>query len=116
MPHVSVGFAARYAGIRRADALCLPYLDVMFQNLFSPLNDAERCGRVVISTMLQNEADALVEWIEYHALLGVEHFYIYDNNSRDDLRRRLQRYRLAHSSWLPHVLTLSSHLPHIFLI
>jgi len=33
-----------------------------------------------MQTMLKDEADALVEWIEYHALLGVEHFYIYDNN------------------------------------
>ena len=33
-----------------------------------------------MQTMLRDEADALVEWIEYHRLLGVEHFYIYDNN------------------------------------
>ena len=33
-----------------------------------------------MQTMLKDEADALVEGIEYHALLGVEHFYIYDNN------------------------------------
>ena len=48
--------------------------------------------------MLKDEADAVVEWIEYHRLLGVEHFYIYDNNSRDGLRRRLQRYRRVHSA------------------
>jgi hypothetical protein len=46
-----------------------------------------------MQTMLRDEADAIVEWIEYHALLGVEHFYVYDNNSRDGLRQRLQRYR-----------------------
>ena len=40
---------------------------------------SHRC-RVVMQTMLRDEADALVEWIEYHRLLGVEHFYIYDNN------------------------------------
>ena len=33
-----------------------------------------------MQTMLKDEADAIVEWIEYHALLGVEHFYVYDNN------------------------------------
>ena len=51
--------------------------------------------RVVMQTMLKDEAGALVEWIEYHVLLGVEHFYVYDNNSGDDVRRRLQRYRRA---------------------
>ncbi len=33
-----------------------------------------------MQTMVKDEADALVEWIEYHLLLGVDHFYIYDNN------------------------------------
>ena len=33
-----------------------------------------------MQTMLKDETDALVEWIKYHALLGVQHFYIYDNN------------------------------------
>ena len=46
-----------------------------------------------MQTMLKDEADALMEWIEYHALLGVEHFYVYDNLSGDDLQRRLRRHR-----------------------
>ncbi len=54
------------------------------------LNAAARCCRVVMQTMLRDEADAIVEWIEYHALLGVEHFYVYDNNSRDGLRQRFR--------------------------
>ena len=32
------------------------------------------------------------QWIEYHRLLGVEHFYIYDNNSEDAILARLQGY------------------------
>jgi len=32
------------------------------------------------------------QWIEYHRLLGVEHFYIYDNNSEDTILARLQAY------------------------
>ena len=24
------------------------------------------------------------EWIEYHQMMGVEHFYLFDNNSTDD--------------------------------
>lgn len=34
--------------------------------------------------MFQNESPYLKEWIEYHSLLGVEHFYLYDNDSDDN--------------------------------
>ena len=39
-------------------------------------------------TVLQNEAPFLPEWLEYHALytVGVEHFYLYDDGSSDELR------------------------------
>ena len=34
----------------------------------------------------KNEASYLAEWIEYHRALGIEHFYLYNNNSTDDFR------------------------------
>lgn len=34
--------------------------------------------------IFQNEAFYLKEWIEYHRLIGVEHFYLFDNGSTDD--------------------------------
>jgi hypothetical protein len=37
----------------------------------------------------------LRQWIEYHRLLGVEHFYIYDNGSEDAILPRLHRYMAA---------------------
>jgi hypothetical protein len=33
--------------------------------------------------MYQNEADYLAEWIEFHLLVGVERFFLYDNESDD---------------------------------
>ena len=36
-----------------------------------------------------------MQWIEYHRLLGVEHFYIYDNGSEDAILPRLHRYMAA---------------------
>ncbi len=36
-----------------------------------------------IGAIYRNEADNLAEWIEFHRLVGVEHFYLYDNNSDD---------------------------------
>ncbi|CAF1448671.1 unnamed protein product [Didymodactylos carnosus] len=38
---------------------------------------------ISIYTMIKNKSEELVEWIEYHLLLGIEHFYLYDNLSED---------------------------------
>ncbi|MCC7531022.1 MAG: glycosyltransferase [Candidatus Melainabacteria bacterium] len=39
---------------------------------------------LAIATMFKNEAKYLREWIEFHKLLGVEHFYLFNNQSTDD--------------------------------
>ena len=36
------------------------------------------------SIMFKDEAPYLREWIEYHHMIGVDHFYLYDNNSKDE--------------------------------
>ena len=42
--------------------------------------------------IVKNEAEYLAEWINYYQLIGVEHFYIYDNNSNPPLKSVLQPY------------------------
>ena len=37
-----------------------------------------------VCAIFKNEAVIFNEWIEYHKLLGVEHFYLYNNFSTDD--------------------------------
>ena len=39
-----------------------------------------------------NEARYIEEWIEYHRLVGVDKFYIFDNGSTDNTRQLLQKY------------------------
>lgn len=34
--------------------------------------------------ILKSEGDYLKEWLEYHLAAGVEHFYLYDNDSPDN--------------------------------
>ena len=48
-----------------------------------------------ICTIFQNEAPYLAEWIEYHQLLGVDHFYLYNNNSTDNYQEVLAPYIIA---------------------
>lgn len=45
-----------------------------------------------ICTIFQNEADYLREWIEFHKLVGVQHFYLYNNLSNDNYKEVLQPY------------------------
>jgi hypothetical protein len=47
---------------------------------------------LTICIILKNEARFLPEWLEYHLLLGFQHFYIYDNGSTDNLRDILYHY------------------------
>jgi hypothetical protein len=45
-----------------------------------------------ICAIYRNEAPYLREWIEFHRLAGVEHFYLYDNVSDDDHLEQLAPY------------------------
>ena len=37
-----------------------------------------------LTLIVKNEAFYIKEWIEFHRMIGVTHFYIYDNESSDD--------------------------------
>ncbi|XVE84970.1 hypothetical protein DITRI_Ditri17bG0054500 [Diplodiscus trichospermus] len=55
-------------------------------------------------TMLWNQAPALQEWIMYHAWLGVERWFVYDNNSDDAIQEVIeeldfQDYNVSRHTW-----------------
>ena len=54
----------------------------------------EKCfeHKLAIAAIVKDEAPYIEEWMDYHILAGVDYFYIYDNDSSDDLRGKLQRY------------------------
>jgi hypothetical protein len=58
-------------------------------------------GVVVI---IRNEAPYLSEWLAYHRALGVEHFFIYDNGSTDELHQVIE-------PWVNHGLVTLVHWP-----
>ncbi|MCB1113582.1 MAG: glycosyltransferase family 92 protein [Chlamydiia bacterium] len=45
-----------------------------------------------VVAIFQNEARFLKEWIEFHKLVGVEHFWLYNNASKDDYKKVLEPY------------------------
>ena len=48
-----------------------------------------------VAAIMKDEGPYLAEWIEFHRLVGVERFYLYDNDSTDDSLTRLQPWRDA---------------------
>jgi len=51
--------------------------------------------RLVIAAIFKNENPYLREWIEFHRLIGVDHFYLYDNDGGEDARALLSPYEEA---------------------
>lgn len=47
---------------------------------------------VAICAIFKNEAAYLKEWIEFNHIVGVEHFYLYNNNSEDDYQSVLRPF------------------------
>ena len=48
--------------------------------------------RISLCLIFKNEALYLKEWIDYHLAIGVDHFYLYNNNSEDDYKTVLNPY------------------------
>lgn len=45
-----------------------------------------------VVSIMKNTSANVKEWLDYHLLAGVDHFYIYDNDSYDNLKEILQPY------------------------
>ncbi|MCR4859538.1 MAG: glycosyltransferase family 92 protein [Bacteroidales bacterium] len=53
--------------------------------------DQKKYG-ISVCQIFKDEAPYLREWLEYHLLIGIDHFYFYDNNSSDEFERVLAPY------------------------
>ncbi|KAJ8773786.1 hypothetical protein K2173_006436 [Erythroxylum novogranatense] len=67
-------------------------------------------------TMLWNQAAFMREWITYHGWLGIQRWFIYDNNSDDGLQEvidelNLQKHNISRHSW-PWIKTQEAGLSH----
>lgn len=52
----------------------------------------KRKCKVALCAIFRDEGPYLKEWIEYHRLVGVSHFYLYNNCSQDNYLQILQPY------------------------
>ena len=66
-----------------------------FMNVWHPANTGKRRYHVSLCAIFKDEALYLREWIEYHKLVGVDHFYLYNNFSSDHFRKVIKPYTEA---------------------
>lgn len=78
-------------GIRKTSEIVLP------PQSFIPRSDADKIAVVAI---VRDEAEYIAEWLDFHRMVGVDRFYIYDNGSKDDLLGTVEPYQ---QSGLVHV-------------
>lgn len=65
----------------------------MIMNISKPHSGQHRKKyNVSICAIFKNEAPYLAEWIVYHTIVGVEHFYLYNNFSSDNYLEILDPY------------------------
>jgi hypothetical protein len=58
---------------------------------FVPADDGVRF-KLAIVAIFKGEDEYLREWIEFHRIVGVEHFFLYDNGDRESSRAILKPY------------------------
>ena len=46
---------------------------------------------ISICLLTKDENKYLKEWVQYHLSIGIDHFYIYDNNSDQSVRDTILR-------------------------
>jgi len=49
---------------------------------------------LTICCIVKDENEYLKEWMEYHLTIGVQHFYIYDNDSKVPVSKALENFKL----------------------
>lgn len=56
-------------------------------------------NKLIMSTMVKNEDNYIIQWINYHKKLGIEHFIIYDNKDSEHFP---ENYKNQPWKWITH--------------
>lgn len=74
--------------------LVYPFANLFYHILTSAILKKHQNKKYNLSLILifKDEAPFLKEWLEYHIMLGVSHFYLYQNNSSDNYMQVISPY------------------------
>lgn len=85
------------------------------ENIIKPDLEKDTTYNNILSLVLiiKNGATYIKEWIEFHRIVGVDHFYIYDNESSDNLIQEIYDYIengiVTYTYWPGKVVQLSAY-------
>src|SRR6187431_2863710 len=65
---------------------------LIFTNRLFNRDDKDYKYTVSLCGIFKNEAKFLDEWIQFHLVVGIDHFYLYNNNSDDNYYEILKPY------------------------
>ena len=71
---------------------CASYLLSWIPGYYSSKDPENFKYRIAVTAIIKNEGRYLREWIDYHLLVGIEHFYLYNNESTDNTEEVLRTY------------------------
>lgn len=69
---------------------CVNYLKALYRYFTAKEVEYEYFLSAVL--IIKDEREYINEWIEYHRLVGIDKFYIYDNDSSDNIKAELEPY------------------------
>ncbi|HSX12962.1 MAG TPA: glycosyltransferase family 92 protein [Chlamydiales bacterium] len=68
------------------------FLLFLFCAFFLDLAAEKKKYNFCVCALFKNESRNIREWIEYHRLIGVDHFYLYENSANDGFMKVLRPY------------------------
>lgn len=74
------------------DVLCMPIGLIGYLVSKKMTKKSKMINKIDVCVIVKNEARYIKEWIEYHRLIGIKNFYIFDNDSNDNLKKILTPY------------------------
>ncbi|PIN18035.1 hypothetical protein CDL12_09291 [Handroanthus impetiginosus] len=86
---VTIG-VTHYVHGRVHDRVIMPSVAKISDMRYDMRKKREGKYKLCVCTMVWNQASAIREWIMYHSWLGVERWFIYDNNSDDGIDEIIQ--------------------------
>lgn len=60
--------------------------------IYHPVHSLSKKYNVSVCAIFKDEGKYLKEWIEYHRIVGIQHFYLYNNFSTDNYKEILKPY------------------------
>ncbi|MEG4583368.1 FkbM family methyltransferase [Microcoleus sp. MON1_C5] len=89
LPECEISIQAVLADETRVKFGVVRWQETIYQ---TPSNNERAKCELSVGAIMKDEAPYLIEWLEFHKIVGVERFYLYNNNSADNTIDILQPY------------------------